>query len=168
MVHEKGELPVYNSNLELLWIKGDAINNHPGQQVSTTTVLGKVLPKGPDDLAPSRLSGPSMPLSLAHATSVLFELSQEAQVCLLRPPHLPFPLSFFPPPTPGPSGTSDSLTKPLVLDSLSLPLVPLAPAPSHTCAFISVLGSLRGSRPMSVQCTSEYTPSTWHRLRDAQ
>ena len=95
MVHEKGELPVYNSNLELLWIKGDAINNHPGQQVSTTTVLGKVLPKGPDDLAPSRLSGPSMPLSLAHATSVLFELSQEAQVCLLRPPHLPFPLSLF-------------------------------------------------------------------------
>ena len=77
-------------------------------------------------------------------------------------------LCLFPPPTPGPPGPSDSLTKPLVLDSLSLPLVPLAPAPSHTCAFICVLGSVRGSRPMSVQCTSEYTPSTWHRLRDAQ
>ena len=45
MARKKGELTIYNSNWELLRVKGDAINNHPGQQVSTTTVLGKVLPK---------------------------------------------------------------------------------------------------------------------------
>lgn len=55
----------------LLRVKGVLLITMLGQQVLITIVIGKLLIKGPGHLASSR-SGPSLPLPLAHAISVLF------------------------------------------------------------------------------------------------